>query len=351
MVEQFNDFLETTVNLNQSRYNRLNKGIEVVENFLKNHEDFKDIFASITPQGSAKHETLIKPVRDNDEFDVDILFLLERQRGWKAKKYLDTLHDAFANTKLYENKVDRAGKRRCVTLDYESEFHIDIVPCILDKHGKYKIMNKSTNKFELTDGEGYAKWFEEKNKITGNNLREVIKIAKYLRNYKKTFSAKSILLTTLLGMQVDTYDSQKRDYTDIPTSLKTLFNRLDEYLQANEKMPVISNPVLPNENFTRHWNDDKYSIFRDKIHDYTEKINAAFESKDKYESSRLWTELFGSDFELLQEEVENISKEIQNRKNNGAEVVVVVGLGLLVIAGLWIYNTFFNKPPDDKNKY
>jgi len=76
-------------------------------------------------------------------------------------------------------------------------------------------------------------------------------LIKYLRDIKTTFSIKSILLTTLLGSQVKTLypESEKKQFSDLPTALKILFGRLDDYLQGRSTMPTVVNPVLTSETF------------------------------------------------------------------------------------------------------
>ena len=295
-IQSFDKFLADTVNLNQTRVDAVTSGIETVEKFLKNNDLFGGKFLNVSPQGSYRQETIIKPVSDKKEFDVDILFEMKEVAEWEPKDYLNNLHGEFKNTDRYRDIVDRRGKSRCVTLDYANDFHIDIVPCI-QRDGRHKVMNKNTNEFEDTDGDGYAQWFSSRNAITGRNcLVKVVRLIKYLRDSKQTFSAKSILLTTLLGHQVYDTDGQEQYYPDVPTALKTLLGRLDDYLQANPSMPTISNPSFSSEEFNRHWDQDKYSNFRDRMHDYRVKVDEAYDSDDEEESLEMWGDVFGDDF-------------------------------------------------------
>lgn len=304
IVSFFDDFLRDEVNLNPTRLKVAKKGVKTIKSFLKNNELFKNYIINITPQGSHRQGTITKPFNDAD-FDVDLLILLYEFDNWEAKDYLNQLHQEFKNTERYKNLVDRRGKSRCVTIDYANDFHIDIVLAI-KKNGGYKIMNKNTNEFEDTDGDGYAKWFENKNYITSNNfLTKTVRLVKYLRDFKGTFSIKSVLLTTLLGRQVYESDIYDRNtyYQDLPTTLKNLFNRLDVYLQARPFLTdeIITNPILPTEKFNRHWNQDKYLNFRNKIHDYNIWINEAHEENYINEAVKKWRRIFGDEFGVIQE--------------------------------------------------
>jgi hypothetical protein len=163
----------------------------------------------------------------------------------------------------------------------------------------FVVCNSSTNHFELTDGEGFAAWFGGRNAVTGNNLlRVVTRLLKYLRDIKGTFSAKSVLLATLLGGTVEDWHWQARDryYCDIPTALKTIVGNLDDWLQANAIMPTVTNPALPAEDFNRHWDQEKYENFRAKIHQYRTWIDDAYDEPDRDRSIAKWQRVFGEDF-------------------------------------------------------
>jgi hypothetical protein len=55
----------------------------------------------------------------------------------------------------------------------------------------------------LTDGEGFAEWFDGRNTLAGSSLlRKATRLVKYQRDIKQTFSAKSVLLATLLGTMI-----------------------------------------------------------------------------------------------------------------------------------------------------
>jgi hypothetical protein len=323
----FNNFLKDEVNLNPTRLKVAKNGIKTMKRFLKRNELFKKNIISITPQGSYRQETINKPSNDAD-FDVDLLVLLEEFEGWEAKDYLSKLHQEFKNTDMYKDIVDRRGKSRCVTIDYASDFHIDLVPAI-EKNGGYKIMNKNSNEFEDTDGEGYANWFQAKNDITTNKfLTKTVRLVKYLRDYKGTFSIKSVVLTTLLGKQVYELDKFYQDvyYKDLPTTLKTLFNRLNSYLQSRPNLidEIITNPVLPTEKYSRHWNQEKYSNFRQKVCDYNTWINEAYEENDINKAVIKWRKVFGDEFGEIQESTARFSdsgRDIVSSKQDKEEFI------------------------------
>ena len=300
----FSEFLSNVVNLNQARINKMVRSTIAVENYIKNHNDFKSIFKFASPQGSYGHKTIIKPVK-NKEFDADIVFFMDHNDKWDPKDYIANLHGAFKSSLTYKNMVHY--NTRCVYLDYVGDFHIDVVPCIVKQtktifglHIEYLIANRSTNTFERTDPDKYKKWIAGKNGVVGNNnLIKSIRLIKYLRDIKTTFSCKSILLNTLVCNMVQDWEAESDEFKDIPTTLKTLFVRLDNYLSRHQTMPDIVNPVQTEESFTRHWTEAKYQNFKSKISDYRHWIEDAFNERDRAESIRKWRRVFGDKFHTV----------------------------------------------------
>lgn len=298
-VIKFNDFLKNTVNLNQSRIDTLTSKVNTIDSFLKNDDVFGAIYKATKSQGSYAHKTIIKPSPKKLIFDADVVLYVEENKDWEPKDYIEELYKRFRQSSIYKDKCGRGT--RCVTIDYAGEFHLDIVPCIHREHfileDTYHVCNKNENTEETTDPQGYANWLLEKNTdVGGNNLIKVIRLLKYLRDIKQTFSCKSVLLTTLIANQVGGYRDFIDPYKDLPTTLKVLVSRLNEYLQANKTMPLVKNPINDEEDFNRNWDQAKYENFRNQIERYHDWINAAFDEQNQSESIKLWQKIFGDDF-------------------------------------------------------
>lgn len=297
----FNDFLKDVVDLNQSRINTLESRVEAIERFVK-ESDYDAKIRRFSSQGSWAHKTIIKPANANGEFDADLVIFIDPVDEWEPKDYIEELYSVFRGSARYRSIVRRNS--RCITLDYTNDFHLDIVPCIQRDYwlwdDTFHVLNRNTNEEEETAPEDFTNWLYTQNRAAGNNfLRKVIRLVKHQRDVKRTFSAKSILLTTLLGNQVDVGFfpfGGSNDYTDLPTALKTLIGRLDDWLQERELMPTVTNPVLKSEDFNRHWDQGKYENFRRKIHQYREWIDDAYEETDRKESIRKWRRVFGNGF-------------------------------------------------------
>lgn len=311
-VNDFKGFLDNKVNLNESRITKLGSKVEIITTLLK---DKLGGYKNYSLQGSYAHKTIIKPVKDSHEFDADILVFIKND-SFSLYQFTDYVKEIYAIFQNNDNYKDIAKlNTRCVTIDYAGDFHLDIVPCI-EYNNTHYICNRTDNKYEVTDGDGYQKWLTEKNKTVGNNnFIKTTKLFKFLRDHKSNFSAKSILLTTLLGNQVH----HDNNYSDLPTTLKILSNDINDYLQKHSSMPTIFNPVLQSEDFNRHWNQTKYSNFRKLFNVYNSKINEAFVEKNHNESIKKWRKLFGDDFGEL--------KNIDTKIATGTESVLLSGIG------------------------
>ena len=288
--EQFRELLRDEVNLNPTRIENLKSGVRGVDGYLENNLQG---YQSMERQGSYALGTLIKPVKDNDEYDADIQIVMNPNPRWQAKDYVEKIYRELKENKTYQDKVSR--KTRCVTVEYAGDFHLDVVPRVTI-NGKHYICNHKDNKFEKTDGTGYRDWFNEKNRITGGNLKRAVRILKYLRDHKGNYTAKSILLTTLAGNAIKSSDEGEESVSTVSDTLVTILTRMDEYLQQHPTMPKIENPVLSTERFDRHWDQTKYANFRRLVHSHALTAKRAQAESSSEKAIQIWQELFGDDF-------------------------------------------------------
>ncbi len=287
---QFREFLREEVNLNQSRLHRLQVSVRDVNRHLK--ADLHG-YQNIDRQGSYGLDTFIRPVNEDDEYDADIQVVMNPNPNWEARDYLDALCQSLAKEHNFAGKIELGT--RCVTLNYTGEFHLDVVPRITHD-GVHSICNGESNEFEDTDGPGYRNWFSERSRITRVNLKRAVRLFKYIRDRQDNYVAKSILLTTLAGRAIHPSDHGTEEVRTVANTLTTVLTRMDGYLQKHEAMPRITNPALSSEDFNRHWTQDRYSYFRERIHSHTLIATEALVSPSIEDSTRIWRRLFGNKF-------------------------------------------------------
>ncbi len=288
--KEFREFLRDEINLNKRRIGRLTSGVRGVNGCLKNN--LKG-YQAMDRQGSYALGTFIKPVDERDEYDADIQIVMNPNPQWRPKDYINEIYRTLKQNKNYADKLRL--KTRCVTVDYAGDFHLDVVPRVTNDD-KHYICNRTDDRFEETDGMGYKRWFNEKNRITGGNLKRVVRLLKYLRDHKNNYIVKSIMLTTLAGMAIKESDKGTDRVSTVSDTLETVLTRMDRYLQAHPNMPEIKNPALQSENFNRHWNQKKYANFRNKVHSQAKAVRKAKSEESSEKAVRIWQELFGENF-------------------------------------------------------
>lgn len=289
-LEHFEGLLANTVNLNPDRLEQLDGRVESIFACLDNDDELGPLVHEYIAQGSWAHSTIIKPV-GLKEFDADLLLVLTEVPGKEPKDYLRDVAAALRRSNHYNNIVTQ--KTRCVRVMYANFCHVDIVPYLERVQGGV-IVNKTLNSFEPSNPSGFTEWMRSKDEAANGQLRKVIRILKYLRDYKGTFSVPSVILTTLVGERVSTWDTTL--HPDTPTALRQLLGDLADWLDLHSTMPTIFDPSCPTTSFNHRWDEARYANFAKWIRYYADKVTSAYDEPDWDASLALWRDVFGDDF-------------------------------------------------------
>ncbi len=251
-----------------------------------------DYDVKIMPQGSMNLGTIIKPIDDSDDYDIDLVCLLEDGQQLEAEKIKEIIGDRLKNNTTYKMKMRREGKR-CWTLDYE-EFHMDILPCIPNdkyfaepKFTDIKLTHKNDSgiyEFRYSNPWSYHKWFEnrmldilltEKRILAKRNqveieavptykirtpLQQTIQLLKRHRDicFQENHENEpiSIIITTLSALA---YNGE----TNLYDALCQILRCMSQYIIKRNGEYWIENPVMKEENFADKWNIEpqKYLAF------------------------------------------------------------------------------------------
>lgn len=277
--------------------------------FSREESSLKDI--DIFSQGSFALGTTIKPLSDDEEYDLDMGCKV-KIAGYKVSHSQKELKEMIGKElELYRKKVGIQNplepKRRCWRLEYKDEvpFHLDIVPCIpledeqkviyeqyLAKsyddeafsrevaHLAVNITDNETDNYEvvstdwnISNSQGYVKWFQHKMQDTTGALYEAKAHIEPVPFYKE----KPILqrCIQLLKRHRDNMFKENKDSKPISVIITTLAARaykgesnLEEALMnilenmpsyINSQKPRIPNPVKPEEDFTDRWDNPEFN--------------------------------------------------------------------------------------------
>jgi hypothetical protein len=296
--DYFSGLLDGTVNINDDRLRQLDDHVAAISDCLRDDDDLGRVIRRFLRQGSWAQRTIIKP-QPGHEFDADVLVEMKQQRGWAddPKQYLLAVHDALRASPRYRSRVEL--KTRCVRVIYASDCHVDLVPYVHTSgwFERHEIINRAENSFEQVNPGGFTDWMRSRDRVAAGNLRTTIRLLKYLRDYKQTFTVPSVILTVIVGGRVSWWRSQFLDgYADLPTAFTRLVTDTDRWLQERPDLPEISDPSCPQARFDHRLTQRGYGNFRDRFHGYAERISAAYDADERDESVTLWRQVFGNEF-------------------------------------------------------
>jgi hypothetical protein len=304
-ADYFKTFLRDEVNLDDTRLTKLDDRVDAVYAALNADTTIGSLITGKHPQGSWAHQLIIKP-RPDGNFDADFMLEMTEVEGWEPKTYINEVYNALHRHTTY-SKQAHGRKCRCVYLEYAPVngigCHLDIVPFVVLGDGRCVIVNRNENEWEprlgSTDPQGFTDWIKRRDELTSGQFRRVVRLMKYLRDRRGSFSgARSVILTTLLGLQVTELDAgNPQRFSNLPTALLNIVEDLDGWLQARTSRPSITNPNGDGTTFDHRWSDETYRNFRDRLHSIAQEMRAAYEEADPERSAQGWQALFGDKFD------------------------------------------------------
>jgi hypothetical protein len=292
----FDAFLRDMVNLSQHRLDSLEDRADKIYKAIRSDDTVGEYVHDMTPQGSWAQRTIINPQGGRD-FDADFTLHLADVPDWSPRDYLNYVRAALNAHHTYKG-MTLTRKNRCVRVVYANDFHVDVVPSV-ERGGVHYIANYDTNEWERTNPAGFTTWMQIRDRDAHANLRKVIRLFKYVRDYRNSFNGvRSIILTTMLGEQVNA-DKEIFDagyYKDLPTAFAHLVRDLDMYVWARPTKPSLIDPSGAGGTFDHRWTQETYANFRNRLHSIANTTAQAFESASHEESLELWQSLFGDKF-------------------------------------------------------
>jgi hypothetical protein len=288
-VREFNAFLRDYVNLNQTRVNTLQSRVSSLDKFLGDDSTLGDLVTDdVIPQGSFAHKTIIRPYTGND-FDADVLLPMEEDPDWEPKKYTIELQKALEASTRYEGKTT-LGKR-CVTIDYSDDFHIDVVPFVTRPDGSTYITHRIDNEWIRQDPVALTEWIEESSRVTNGHLIRVIRLVKYLRD-RSSLNVASVVLTAMLTERVHSFAGVD-EYQNVATTLVSLVEDLNDYLAPLTSAPWVDDRI--GQNLADRLSQTGFVNLQSQLKTWARKMRAALDAPSS-ESVDKWREVFGDKF-------------------------------------------------------
>lgn len=331
------------IEISKTEYEKAVKSYNAVGTFIDNNIPQYDI--KIVPQGSFRLGTVTKPITDEDEYDIDLVAIIDH-KFLNAKELKNIVGDALKSSDRYSEKLVEG--KRCWTIEYSesSKYHMDILPTMMsDTYSTNKELTmthkedeKSDYEFRQTNPEAYYDWFLErmeeerkrlKEEYAVRNKLEIVDVPEYeikttlqvaiqiLKRYrdikfKETPDIKpiSIILTTLIAK---VYTGKESVYELIEKFSKEYMMHIQKDENGNI---IIKNPVNENENFADKW--PKYPERREAFFKFMTELekdlvtNKILLEGNIREQADLYKKLFGEN--MVNRAYENIANETRSER-------------------------------------
>lgn len=335
------------IEISEEQSIKAKESYEAVGKYLNNN--IKQYDVRIFPQGSFRLGTVIKPISDKDEYDIDLVVTIDN-KFMSAKELKNIVGDILKASDRYSEKVDEG--KRCWTIQYaeSANYHMDILPTMKSStyfQNKELIMTHKENEesdyeFRTTNPEAYYDWFlkrmeSEKKKLTeeyaSRNKMEIVDVPEYKikttlqiaieilkryrdMKYKENPDIKpiSIILTTLIAK---TYTGRENVYELIEKFSKEYMLYLEKDENGNV---VIKNPVNENENFADKWpdNPERKETFFEFMNELKEDLvmNKILLEGNIREQAECYKKLFGENMvNRAYENMANGTREKRDKSN------------------------------------
>jgi len=308
---QFSEILESlgqTLDVSETQYNAAVRSYEAVGNWLaKEDSPLAQFNPEILPQGSFMLGTMIKPVHEKDDLDIDLVCKLTgKVPSWTQEVLKNMVGDRLKANSTYKEMLKDEG-RRCWTLGYSdsANYHLDILPSIVNPGYRLilervfsvtdirevdalsiRITDKSSTNYKSEPNHlfwlksnpfGYGRWFFFQATIDQKNilsLRESIQpVPKYNTNKLPLQRAVqilkrhrdimfngdehkpiSIIISTLAAKS---YNKETNIFDALINVINSMSSHIEERYSTVHRKNIkwIPNPVNQEENFADKWVD------------------------------------------------------------------------------------------------
>lgn len=283
--------------LDKTRIERMETAYNAVSEQLKKDTDFFDgLEIEVYAQGSKRIGTTVKPINDED-FDLDtVLHIYDPYYNHSPEEIYNELVKALEKNAYYKSIMEK--KKRCVRLNYKSDFHMDILPaCMPDYSEKevIKIPEKALKDWSSGNPKGFAKWFiNVSNSVKGDSMLRSFSMAleakveaeplpdelylktplqravQLLKRYRDIYfqdkdnRVSSIVITTLAARF---YERENSIFEAINNIVSKVKDNYTETINRGYRFKIL-NPVNPEEDFTDSWTEKHYESFYNFIADF-----------------------------------------------------------------------------------
>lgn len=322
--------------LDASRYQRAERSYRSVGAWLESQPSIAMLTPSIHPQGSIQLGTTVKPLV-GDEYDVDLVceFAASRSVFQRPVHALDLVERTLQMSSVYRPMIRR--KNRCVRLNYEGDFHLDILPACRDvlRGGTCVLVpDRKLQDWTPSNPRGYASWFDgrarrrlrrlllDKAEPVPNQesvedkapLKLCVQLFKRWRDIRHRSNPElapiSIVLTTLAAHAY-------RGEQSVAFSMDSILMDISELTRTSFPRVVVLNPTNEGEDLSERWNSSPvaYREFVNGINEFSSQWKGLLQTRGIDKVATALERLFGE--EIAKTVVEKQGRDVQLARERG----------------------------------
>lgn len=267
------------------------------------------------PQGSFSIGTVVRPVSDVDDYDIDMVCLLHLKKESVTQQELkDRIGDRLVQRPDLKRRLSES--RRCWRLDFDG-YHLDVLPAIPDlellaANDSILITDTELRHWQHSNPKGFTAWFRqvmavallrEKQRLVEAThfrmsiadvpdddvktpLQRAVQILKRHRDIHFAGEADvrpvSVILTTLAARAYN-------DEDNLVDALLAIVRRMPEHIEYRNGRWWVQNPVNMLENFADKWNE--YPERRTAFMEWLASVQADFDVIAQERGSALYESL------------------------------------------------------------
>ncbi len=260
-------------------------------------------------QGSYSMETLLSPVADGKEYDLDDGIYLDLTDYDDNTPSPSTIHDWIVNAVKDHTSTPPVDKNPCVRVTFQNDYHIDL-PAYKVNDGwdgeNYELAKKSG--WERASAKAVSNWFNSKAK-DNSQIRKIVKYAKAWSDYKRfsnnqTFIPNGLTLTVLF---TEEFVADERDDISFAETARAVNNRV-KYSKKIFK-PIKGTPESEDLGSSKYISDAQWEVFYSELDRLVEKSDQALDEERRKKSAEEWRKVFGDRFPIYDDAEEDTTNK------------------------------------------
>ena len=302
--------------LTDSQIARMESAYEAIGAWLERADSPLAIYRPLVyPQGSGAIGTTVRPWL-RIEFDLDFVLEVAFFPGSPMELY-ELLLKRLGEHPTYATMIE--PKRRCIRLNYEGDFHVDVLGCRTAQYvivpGSVEVPDREDpTEWKDSNPRGFARWFIDRSQTAAYErylskalplpsswsadaktvLQRIVQLAKRHRDVvfgNHGSAPRSVVLTTLQGT---VYRGQLSVYEAMVEALDAIFIAVE---QAQPERLVVRNPMNAAEDFSEKWDEDpdSYSAFTNWLVAFRRRFHELQHIEGLDQLTRALAVLFGED--------------------------------------------------------